>query len=100
MTLSASPLVWSGGKNHGYAHEMTHDEHDELVVRAAALESSVLISGYPHPDYDVPLELAGFERITIATHATASRATSGRGDRTEVLWRRCAHGTRATLFDP
>lgn len=93
------PDTRGGHSGNGYAHELTAEDHDELVARAITLEGSVLISGYPHPSYDEPLADAGFERITFGVQSTASRASSGRGDRTEVLWRRCSAGARATLFD-
>lgn len=92
------PDTRGGHAGNGYAHELTADDHADLVELAASLKGSVLISGYPHPSYDRPLERAGFERITTTVQSTASRAQSGRGPRVEVLWRRCAHGGRATLF--
>jgi DNA adenine methylase len=74
-----------------YVHELTAEDHEELVARVLELRGSVLISGYDHETYR-PLIDAGFERFEFAHNATASRELHGRGARTEVLWRRLEHG--------
>lgn len=76
----------SGG--HGYAHEMTDDDHRALVVRLLAFRGRVLLSGYAHPIY-TPLEGAGWRRIDIATvaHSTGSTKSSQvKQARIESLW--------------
>lgn len=78
-------------RNAAYAHELTFDDHRDLVATATQIEGSVLISGYDHDAYQ-PLLEAGFERFTFAHQSTASRVISGRGKRTEVVWRRLGHG--------
>lgn len=68
-----------GGKAfHSYAHEMTEDEHGELLTRLAAAKGKVVLSGYPAPLYE--RLLPGWERRTINAHA------DGALDRVEVLW--------------
>lgn len=74
-----------------YVHELEAADHDDLVAAAIGLRGSVLISGYDHPSYR-ELEGGGFERFEFAHNTTASRVLSGRGPRTEVLWRRLEHG--------
>lgn len=84
------------GRHSTYRHELTAQDHEDLVAAAIKIRGSVLISGYAHTSY-MPLEDAGFERHEFAHHSTASRDLSGRGDRTEVLWRRLEHGTQQQL---
>lgn len=63
---------------HVYAHEMTVEQHVELLDRIQATQSMVALSGYPSSLYDE--KLAGWERRE--TSARAHRNT----ERTEVLW--------------
>lgn len=70
-----------------YVHELSVEDHADLVAAAIELEGSVLVSGYDHEAY-APLPDAGFERFAFAHNSTASRVLSGRGPRLEVLWRR------------
>jgi DNA adenine methylase len=83
-------------RNAAYVHELTADDHEQLVAAAISLTGSVLISGYEHPVY-ATLEEAGFEKFTFAHQATASRVLSGRGPRTEVVWRRLEPGLHEVL---
>jgi DNA adenine methylase len=53
------PETRSGGE---YDHEWSVEDHKDLVARAIAAKASVMISGYPHADYE-PMERAGFTRI-------------------------------------
>lgn len=64
-----------------YRHEMTDEQHEELLLSLQRLQGSVAISGYSSPLYDGLL--AGWER-----HETSSRISAGRGGdvRTEVVW--------------
>ncbi len=79
-----------GGQD--YTHELTAEDHAELVTRILALEASVLVSGYDSPLYR-PLERAGFERREFAVLCRSARLKNSREDqaRTEVLWRRVNH---------
>lgn len=61
-----------------YPHEMTDDDHIELLLRIQCLKGGAIVSGYPSPLYDRLLR--GWERIERAAHADGARA------RTEVIW--------------
>lgn len=63
---------------HTYRHEMTVDDHAELLASANASTAMVLISGYPSPLYDDLLQ--GWERVEVVARAHRNAA------RTEVLW--------------
>lgn len=84
-------------RQQAYRHELECGDHDDLLARVTDLRGSVLLSGYPHPLYDAELADAGFERFEFQTMATASRVLAGRGPRTEVLWRRLAHGSQESI---
>ena len=74
-----------------YAHELSDDDHAELVERVPRLEAAgVLVSGYDHPLY-APLAAHGFERHTfpaIIRAALRSGKTRAASRRTECVWRR------------
>lgn len=64
-----------------YRHEMTDDDHAELLSVLQQLQGMVVLSGYASDLYAG--ELPGW-----ISHSTASRISSGRGTalRTEVVW--------------
>ena len=61
-----------------YNHEMTDEQHRELLEFLLTLRGAVVLSGYPHPLYDEVL--AGWQRIEQMTYADGAR------ERLEVLW--------------
>lgn len=61
-----------------YAHEMTDDQHRDLLDFVRSLEGKVVLSGYPHPIYDDAL--SGWQRIERTALA------DGAAKRSEVLW--------------
>lgn len=63
---------------HAYAHELTRDDHQELLGFLPSLRGTVVLSGYPSPLYDEALH--GWHRIERAAQADGARP------RTEVLW--------------
>lgn len=65
-------------KYRGYSHELTDEDHAELLTFLRGLQGMVVLSGYPHPMYDSALP--EWRRIEKAAHADGAR------DRTEVLW--------------
>lgn len=76
------PYVLSTRKAAGaYRHELSDDEHDELLEVLDGLQGMVVLSGYATEAYD--LQLAHWRRFT-----TKSRASAGRGTvlRDEVVW--------------
>lgn len=69
-------------KGKGYLHEMTDDDHRELAQVLHACDGMVIVSGYPSQLYE---ELyAGWHRSERA--ALADGGSTGRSERTEVLW--------------
>lgn len=64
-----------------YRHEMTDEQHEELLAALLELEGMVVVCGYPSTMYDETL--AGWER-----HEKGARISAGRGTaiRTEVIW--------------
>lgn len=74
------PYVFDTRKDaaHDYAHEMTDEQHGELLEFLKTLKGKVVLSGYPHPTYDAAL--AGWTRVSKAALA------DGAAKRTEVLW--------------
>lgn len=74
-----SPKARHGGcMYHAYAHEMSEDDHAELLAALLKLDGMVILSGYPSALYDDAL--GEWERIERGTFADGGRA------RTEVLW--------------
>lgn len=64
--------------NHGYAHEMTDDQHRAFSECVRNLAGMVIISGYHSPLYDeLYSDWQTVERIALA---------DGARERTEVLW--------------
>lgn len=61
-----------------YAHELTDDQHVNLLAFLRTLEGKVILSGYPCALYDDALP--GWHRVERAALADGAR------DRTEVLW--------------
>ena len=67
-----------GLRYHAYAHEMTDDDHRELLGFLKSLAGMVVLSGYPSALYDDAL--SGWERAERRALADGAR------ERTEVLW--------------
>jgi DNA adenine methylase len=69
-----------GGRK-GYRHEMTDDDHVELIDSLTQLEGLVVLSGYDSDLYRA--RLSGWTR-----HTTTSRISGGRGSvlRNEFVW--------------
>lgn len=61
-----------------YRHELTDDQHGELLAYLQTLKGMVILSGYPHPLYDAALP--GWIRREKAALADGAKK------RTEVLW--------------
>jgi len=97
------PYIPETRKAGGYTHEMTAEDHQELVTLLLSLKGKVVLSGYNHPNYD-PLEQAGWERYDFHTACyvagrTRSSGLQGKGKalekqgRVESLWiKPCAKG--------
>lgn len=61
-----------------YRHELTDQDHEDLLTFLRTLSGFVVLSGYPHPMYDDML--TGWQRETRRTLADGARP------RTECLW--------------
>lgn len=72
------PYILETRSKRMYKHEMTEDDHYELLEALDAHSGPVLLSGYAHPIYDERLK--HWKRETKAV-----KAESGK-DRVEVLW--------------
>ncbi len=70
-----------------YVHEMSLQDHKDLVSVLLTLKGKVLLSGYAHPVYE-PLEQTGWLRIDIPVYERVSnpRKTKKRSERLESLW--------------
>ena len=70
-----------------YEHELSDEDHCDLVEALLAWRGRALISGYAHTIYE-PLERAGWHRIDTAVHcaSTANRPTAKTHRRLETLW--------------
>ncbi len=70
-----------GGVRGCYRFEMPDEQHAALLDALRQLKGMVVLSGYPHPLYD--LALTGWTR-----HTTTARIAAGRGctTRKEVVW--------------
>jgi DNA adenine methylase len=74
------PYIPETRRDGKYEHEMTADDHKELVKILLGLKSKVVLSRYAHDIYE-PLEKAGWERKDWETHcivAGGTRATKKR----------------------
>jgi DNA adenine methylase len=73
--------VMQGGKGGYYRHELTDDDHEELLSALLRLKGMVIVSGYETDLYHDALR--GW-----AAHCTRVRISAGRGAgmRTEVAW--------------
>lgn len=78
MPDTRSPANKYDLKHRMYRHELTPDDHAELLRFLKTLDGMVVLSGYPHALYDAQLD--GWRRIEMSALADGARP------RTEVLW--------------
>ncbi len=62
----------------GYTHNLTDEQHEELLQKCAGMQSKIMISGYDNPLYNKYLK--DWERAETLAYDDAKNA------RTEVLW--------------
>ena len=67
-----------GGQYHAYAHELSNDDHDTLLLALHGLQGMVVLSGYQSEKYEGAL--GNWRRIERVAFADGARA------RTEILW--------------
>ncbi len=65
-----------------YRHELTQDDHRELVSCLLSIRGMVILSGYAHKTYE-PLQRAGWGRID---HPTCTHVRGSLTYRVECLW--------------
>jgi DNA adenine methylase len=67
-----------------YKHEMTYQDHMDLLDLITSCKGSILISGYPHAEYE--RRLSGWQRheFSIPNHASGSRR---KRTMQEVVWK-------------
>lgn len=89
------PYIPETRRDGQYEHELTGEDHRELVDLLLSLNGKVVLSGYAHEIYK-PLERAGWERKDWETHCVVSgrtRATQGatkeQTRRVESVWIKC-----------
>lgn len=82
------PYVPETRRSGGYTHELTAEDHAELITRVLALEGVAIVSGYDHGLYAPLVEDGGFTRHEHTVWATAARGAKGnpRDRRVEVIW--------------
>ena len=73
-----APAKTTNKKYGGYVHEMSDDDHLQLLHFLRTLKGMVLISGYANPIYDFQLD--DWERVETPSFADGAAA------RTEFLW--------------
>ncbi len=61
-----------------YRHELSRDDHAELLTFLCELDGMVMLSGYPDPLYEAAL--VGWRRVECKAYADGAR------ERVEVLW--------------
>jgi DNA adenine methylase len=69
------------GSTRYYRHEMSNDDHAELLDQLLALRGMVVLNGYPSALYDDALK--GWQKFSKLSRASAARGTAVR---TEVIW--------------
>ena len=68
------PYIPETRRDGRYQHEMSMDDHQELVDLLLTVQGKVILSGYAHPVYE-PLEKAGWERKNWETFCVVSGRT-------------------------
>lgn len=68
-----------------YKHEMTYEQHVELLDFLPSLQARVMLSAYRHPEYETRLLPRGWRCEEIAVRDCASSAKSKK-QKIEVLW--------------
>ena len=71
-----------------YAHELSDDDHEELIDTILKLKGKVLLSGYPNPIYDDKLS-GKWTRESFDLIVDAGKGRDNKGivvEKTEVLW--------------
>lgn len=84
-------VMSSSGRGY-YRHEMTDDDHLDLLACLQRLRGMVMVCGYASEIYDQALE--GWHRVSTSARKSAARGTS---TTTEVMWMNQAAAEHITL---
>lgn len=90
------PYLLETRRGGGYKHELTLDDHRELVELVLGLQGKAMVAAYAHPVY-APLDAAGWHRhdLLVTCSAAGRTRTSGllgkgtvinRQPRVETIW--------------
>lgn len=75
----ADPPYVAASRRHGeYEHEMSDEDHEELVAILSNLKGKAVLSGYPNDIYK-PLEDAGWERRDVSITCSLAGRTRASG---------------------
>ena len=102
------PYIHSTRSGGEYKHEMTDEDHRELIEKIIEFPAKIMLSGYAHEIYE-PLEAAGWKRVDYrmvcyAAGRTKSSKLRGKGAaikhaaRTESIWMNYEKGGRKGLL--
>jgi DNA adenine methylase len=86
--------VCSKNRSGRYEHDMSEDDHEDLVTRLLAVKGKVLLSGYRNAIYE-RLESAGWHTKDFATVTNASPT---RQPRVETVWANYPLTAQGSLF--
>lgn len=81
----------------GYRHELSDEDHQDLVEILLGLQGMAILSGYAHPLY-AALEAKGWERVEVESRVYCSGKGAKKNLRTECIWLSPAAQSRYTLF--
>lgn len=91
------PYVPTTRRAGGYNHELTAEDHADLVRCVLEMEGVAIVSGYDHELYEPLVSRGGFTCHEFSVWSTAGRRSedAARDKRVEVVWAspRAAHGT-------
>lgn len=82
------PYIPATRRAGGYNHELSFEDHEELIDRVLALQGCAIVSGYDHDLYRRLEAEGGYMRTEFRVWASAGVRTAGnaRDRRTECLW--------------
>lgn len=71
-----------------YAHEMTSEQHQNILDFVTSCKSKIIISSYPYSMYEEALEPNGFHKIELETYSRGAKQMGDDydSDRTECIW--------------
>lgn len=91
------PYVPATRRSGGYIHELTVEDHEELVARVLELQGCAVVSGYDHAVYRPLTEKLTKHEFKVLSTAAVRRRDTARDHRVECLWV-SEHGAIPTLF--